>query len=296
MIPRPRIRTAALLTVCLLPACDEGTAGGGFCDQAVRVADLPSALDEASGVALSRRQPGLLWIHNDSDGTPKLYAVSSDGTLAAEIGVPGAGAQSDWEDIAAGPCPQGDCLYIADIGDNFHERDDRAILRLPEPLVPGRSAGTVERFPFRYPDGPEDAEAMFVLPDTSVHIITKGRKRAITIYRYPPPLRVGERVTLEYVQQLSDGIAQLPDLVTGASAAPAGDLIAVRTYTRLHLYRLRADTLAPVGPADGLDLTDLAEPQGEGVALADDGTALLVGETGPTREPPFLARTRCAIR
>jgi hypothetical protein len=106
----------------------------------------------------------------------------------------------------------------------------------------------VERFPIRYPDGPQDAEALFVLPDTTVYIISKGRNGPITVYRYPPPLRAGERVLLEPVQQLSPGLVQLPDLVTGAAATPDGRTIAVRTYTHLQLYRWRLTHCAPSGP------------------------------------------------
>lgn len=265
------------------------------CDQFARVATLPDVLDEASGVTWSRRHAGILWVHNDSEGTPSLYAIDTAGALRAEIDLPGAGTQSDWEAISLGPCPAGDCLYIGDIGDNLHDRDDRAILRVPEPDPAPGTAGPVERFPFRYPGGPQDAEALFVLPDTSVFIISKGRNGPITVYRYPPPFRAGERVLLEPVQQLSDGLVQLPDLVTGAAALPDGRHVLIRTYTHLQLYRFEDDVLTPLWPGTGVDLAPLAEPQGEGVTVLPDGTVYLVSETGPERQPPPLSRLRCRL-
>jgi hypothetical protein len=284
-----------VLLISCAPAAPDAAAGAEPCTDLVRVAALPPALDEASGVTWSRRHAGLLWVHNDSEGTPSLYALDTAGNLLGHVQVPGAGAQDDWEAISSGPCPAGDCLYIGDIGDNLHDRQDRAILRIPEPAPAARAAGPVERFPIAYPDGPQDAEALFVLPDTSVFIISKGRNGPVTVYRYPPPLRPGVRVTLIPVQRLSDGIAQLPDLVTGAAATADGRTVAVRTYTHLQLYRVAADTLEPLWPGRGFDLAPLAEPQGEGVTILADGTTYLVSETGPQRQAAPLSRLVCTI-
>jgi hypothetical protein len=291
-----RILYSAIAAAAILAGCQDAPSDGPLCRDASRVAILPPQLDEASGIVISRAHEGIFWVHNDSEGTPLLYALDAAGALVAEIELPGAGDQSDWEDIAIGPCPAGTCLYIGDIGDNFHDREDRAILRIAEPRpVDGASIHHVERFPFRYPAGPRDAEALFVMPDTSVYIITKGRTGPVTLYHYPGPLREDERVTLVEVQQLTPGLVQLPDLVTGADALPDGSRIAVRTYTHVQLYTLEADGLHPLWPGAGFDLAPLAEPQGEGVALSPDGTVYLVSETGPSREPPPFSRLQCRM-
>jgi hypothetical protein len=128
-----------------------------------------------------------------------------------------------------------------------------------------------------------------------VLIITKGRDGPVTVFRYPPPFRPDSRVELVPVQQLTPGLVQLPDLVTGASATPDGQYVAVRSYSHLQLYRFDGDTLAAVWTMPGYDLTALNEPQGEGVALAADGTVYLVSEAGPARLPPPLSRLRCGL-
>jgi hypothetical protein len=54
---------------------------------------------ELSGLAASRSRPRVLWTHNDSGDRPRVFALRPDGSLLADLGVPGAEAV-DWEDIA----------------------------------------------------------------------------------------------------------------------------------------------------------------------------------------------------
>lgn len=289
-----RLPAAALILACT--ACAGDVPGSDVaCSDPRILATLPAIISEASGVTISQRDSSLLWIHNDSEGSPVFYAVGTDGRLRAQIDVPDAPPQSDWEDIAAGPCPAGDCLYIGDIGDNLHARTDRAILRITVPDPDAENQTVVERFPFLYPGGPEDAEAIFVLPDTTVFVISKGRQGPVTVYRYPPPFRADETVTLEEVQQLTDGLAQLPDLVTGASARPDGRVVAVRTYSRVRFYSFADGRLVPLAPPSGFDLTPLREPQGEGVALSANGTVFTVSESGLESRAAPLAAMNCYI-
>lgn len=269
------------------------TAGVPTCSNPQRTGTLPTVLREASGVAVSRRHPGILWMHNDSGSKPYLFAVDSTGHSHARIRVNGA-RNRDWEDIALGPCPTGECLYLADTGDNRLKRTDAAIYRVPEPAPGDTVTGLAERFPIRYPNGPRDVEALYILPDGTIYLISKGRRHPTELFRYPPPLRPGEIVMLEEVQRLYDDARALPFQITGASAAPDGRWIAVRSYGYLQLYRPHPDgSLAPALPAPGLNLDPLAEPQGEGVAVRDDGTIFLTSEAGPDRVPGTIGRLTC---
>lgn len=285
---------AAVLVV--LAACGPGSSAP-LCEPAARVAALPDVLVEASGLTASRTRTGILWVHNDSDDQPRLYALGTDGALLQTLAVPEVNAPAaDWEDIAAGACDAdgGACLWIGDIGDNRHDRQDRVLLRVPEPAAGDTASAVPVRFPFAYPDAPADAEALFVLPGPQPWIITKGRTGPVAVYRYPLPLRPGERVTLEKVQELTEGLVQIPDMVTGAAATPGGDVVAIRTYGFLRLYRPVDGRLEPLG--DALSLEGLDEFQGEGVALLADGTVFLASERGLERnEPPPLSRTTCRL-
>src|SRR5262245_44719285 len=86
----------------------------GPCVVAAGPTALPDVV-ESSGLAISRRTPGVLWTHNDSGSDAVLFAIDKDGRLLGRVRVPV--RTRDWEDVSAARCPSGDCLYIADIGD-----------------------------------------------------------------------------------------------------------------------------------------------------------------------------------
>ncbi len=189
---------------------------------------------EASGLAVSRRRPGLLWTHNDSGNEPDLFALDADGAVVGTVRVPI--RTRDWEDISAASCKpieaaQGRpdaCLYIGDIGDNSLTRRAVQVYVLPEP-DPG--AERVERpllFNVSYPDGAHNAEAMFVV-DGRLFIIT--RDRTGIVYGTAPLDEARRVVTLKRIGQL--GLVA----VTDAEASADGASVAVRTSDEVVTYR-----------------------------------------------------------
>jgi hypothetical protein len=102
-------------------------------------------LKEASGIAVSRKHPNVLWMHND--GMPqKLAAVTTnpgqEGLVVSTLSLPDyikpASGDGDWEDISSGECPDGSgnlCLWIADIGDNEAARDSYFVYAVKESPV-----------------------------------------------------------------------------------------------------------------------------------------------------------------
>jgi hypothetical protein len=255
---------------------------------------LSRELAETSGVALGLRDPDVLWTHND--GNSDLYALDRSGEVIDRFAVEG--RLSDWEDLEIAACVvAGSCLYLADTGDNRERKPLIRILRVAEPSVGTRDRGTLtlspDVFPARFPDGPRDVEALFVLPGEGVHLVTKGANHAVTVYRYPGALRPGT-VTLEEVQRLTEGPQPLLNRVTGASASGEGDGVVVRTYQTLQFYRTDGERLVPA--EDGLvNLRALQEIQGEGVALGPDGLVALTSEGGPLGGPPSLRFLRCRL-
>lgn len=292
---------ASCLAFVALACAPVATAGPG-CSETGGFIVLSRELLETSGVAVGRQNPAVLWTHND--GNSDLYALDRSGRILERFDV--SARLRDWEDIEIGACEVGgSCLYLADTGDNAERRPGGQIrlLRLVEPEVATDVAGglaveatgsiEVDVFPIRLPDGPRDIEALFVMPGEVPYLVTKGGDDAISVYRYPPPLRP-DTVTLEEVQRLTEGPVPLLDRVTGASASPGGKLVAVRSYQALRFYQMVTDTLAPV--EGGLvNLRTLQEIQGEAVSIGPDGAVVLTSEGGPLGGPPSLRVVRCQL-
>lgn len=285
------LRRAAPVLTLLFLACGPVSAGGGpGCQPSLSAVRLADDLQEASGVAASLRHAGIYWTHNDAGSV--LFAVDEAGTVVARF--PVRPELWDWEDVAVAGCPLGgSCLYLADLGDNYEERKSWRILRVPEPDPAAPDTLRPDVFPVRLPQGARDIEALLVLPGERVLAVTKGRNHPVTVYRYPGALRP-DTVTLEEVQQLSEGPRILPRQVTGGAVSPRGGLVALRTYEALQFYRIEADTLVPV--AGGLvNLRPLREPQGEGVGIGLDGLVVLSSEGGPAGAPGSFSFMRCRI-
>src|SRR5438045_5677919 len=59
---------------------------------------VPDALTELSGIAASRAQPGVYYVHNDSGDSPRIFALDRAGTELGQLCLAGA-TNVDWEDI-----------------------------------------------------------------------------------------------------------------------------------------------------------------------------------------------------
>lgn len=262
-------------------------------------------LVEASGLAVSRDQPGVLWAHNDSGDTARVFALGEDGVKLGIFELDGAEA-TDWEDMALGPAvdddgapvDDADALYLADIGDNAATRGSVSIYRVPEPEVTAgqepvrESVDDVERFTFTYPDGPRDAEALFVdRTDGSFYVIEKRLAGGpVGIYRGSLSgwdADAAALPTLERVGTFRPGPSTFAS-VTGADLTPDGSILAVRTYGSVRLFE-RPDGAALADVLAGEPCTGPVpvEAQGEAVALAPDGSAYF---TLPEGERPVLSR------
>ena len=285
---------ALVLAACARDGDRSSTTGqehAPHCDSARRVAELPSPLNEASGVAVSIRHAGILWVHNDS-GEPVVFAIDTLGNLRGRVRVPV--PNIDWEDIDVAPCPEGSCIYLGAIGDNLQSRTDRAVLRFPEPDLDAKATGTVTRFRYRLPTAAHDIEALFVV-NQRMFLITKGRSGPVTMFGFPAHASADEVSVLEELQQLTPGLVQLPDMVTSAGATRDGKSIVVRTYSALQLYSLENDRLTTLLPGTGFDLQALHEFQGEGADIAENGSVYLVSEKGLGDEDPPLSKVSCAL-
>jgi hypothetical protein len=254
-----------------------------------------AAVAEASDVAASRRSPGILWSHGDSYvGEPVLFAFDANGAAKGKVRLQGLKV-ADWEAIAVAPCGGSNCLYVGDIGDNRVARKSITVHRLPEPLPTDQTATSKEAFHATFPDGPHDAEAMFVSSSGEIFIVTKGETGPIALYRFGASPKAGGTTVLQKVAVLQSGAIAKNQWVTGASASPDGKWIAMRTHGAAYFYDaerlLKGDAKGPLK----YDATSLREPQGEGIAFGPDGAVFLAGEGGGKGTPGTLSSGVCKL-
>lgn len=233
----------------------------------------PGQIDEASGMADSRSQPGNIWIQQDSGSPAELALLGYDGVVKGKIALPSV-ENRDWEELAMGPGPQDgvNYLYIGEIGDNNGQYPFCQIYRLPEPATLQTPVTQVERINFRYPDGPRDAEAMFVDPQTKdIYIISK-REPNTHLYRLPYPQNINEVTVAQAYGEMPSFGQGLPAYVTGATISPDGNEIIVRTYSTLFYWKRKAgESIADVlQNGSSRQLPYRLEPQGEAVCFDKD--------------------------
>ncbi|HUS34516.1 MAG TPA: hypothetical protein VM680_04110 [Verrucomicrobiae bacterium] len=231
-----------------------------------------ATITEISGVAASRRNPGLLWMHND--GAPYYtYLASTNGSVVATYQF--ATAIDDYEDIAVGPGPVAGVQYVygGDIGDNLLIRGEVRIFRFPEPRVtqtiPGISAAGETVITLLYPDGVHDAEALMVDPITGDLFVVTKEANAFRVYKATQAqLNSGAVETLTLVQGGSFGP------VSGGDISPDGTMIVLRHEREARLWGRRAGESieAALGRASER-IPVIGEPiegNGEGITFALD--------------------------
>jgi hypothetical protein len=253
------------------------------------------ALDEISGLAVSRRHPDLLWTHNDSGDAAQIYALGTDGNLRATVQLRGA-ANVDFEDIAGFELDGEAWLLVGDIGDNGGVRDELQLYLLREPAaIADGPSEPVTTLRFRWPDGARDAEGLAVDPERREILLASKRRVPAELFRLPlrmpgdpvatDELMVAERIGLfdaipqPTIQELHDNprFGRYRAQVTGLDLSPDGTRLAVLTYRQAYLYTRRSGEDWP--EAIRRAPRELAFPwlaQAEAIAFDRDGGSVWV--------------------
>lgn len=254
-----------ILTLSTLVACKldiPGVDQAQFADPTV-VPITPGQIDEASGIADSRSMPGNLWVEQDGGNAPAMTLLGYDGKIKGTVAI--SATNRDWEEMAIGPGPTAgvNYIYMGDIGDNNGNTPILQIYRFPEPTSANATVTQYERINFRYPDGPRDAEAMFVDPATrDIYIISK-REPNVHLYRVAYPQNINEITVAELLGTMN------MTFVTGAAISPDGSEIMVRTYTEVRYWkRDNGQSIADaLQRGNSRSLPYRVEPQGEAVCF-----------------------------
>ena len=285
--------SAAIVTAgfLLVAALDRPTDTNGPCEVTNR-AMLPD-VPEASGLAVSGRDPTLLWTHNDSGHDAVLFAIDAAGTLRGHVRVPV--QLRDWEALSAARCDSlparkeqtGTCLFLGDIGDNGRARPRVQVLVVPEPDSGDATTRRPDIYAVTYPNGAHNAEAMFI---TSGRLFIITRDRVGTLYGSAAPLGDNRTIRLRRISEL--GL----EAVTDAETSPDGASVAVRTSHEVLIYRTADLIGGGVNPRMRISIEGVREPQGEGVALGANGMLYLVSEGSWLSRAGRLTTLRCNVR
>ncbi|WP_069815962.1 hypothetical protein [Streptomyces sp. TP-A0874] len=223
-------------------------------------------ITESSGLAASRRHPGIYWTHNDSDDGPYVYAVdSASGRTVATVTLSGIEPR-DVEAISIGPDNR---IYVGDIGDNLNGSWPEVwIYEFPEPEELADTTLTPTRYTVRYQDGPRDAESLVVDPKTGRAYVISKHEDGGGLYEGPKELSASKVNTFRRISEV--------DLwATDAALSPDGSRLVVRGYFQAAMYRWRDGRPEWLG-APGLPM----QRQGESVTFTPDGRALMYGTEG----------------
>jgi hypothetical protein len=223
---------------------------------------------ESSGLVASGRHPGVLWTLNDSDNAPLLFAVGPDGRTRAALRL--RVDSRDWEGLAPGRDQAGrPALYVGDIGDNASARTLGVLVHVV--AEPARLRDATVRpvsYRLRYPDRPQNAEALLVDPSANRLYVATKEALGGRLYQAPARLRTDR-------PNVMTRLGRVPALVTDGAFGPGGRLV-LRSYGRAYVYDR-------VGAAPRvLALPD--QPQGESLAVVEGGRAVLVGSEGAGSE------------
>lgn len=251
-------------------------------------------IDEASGLAVSRAEPGRLWLHNDSSGAARLYASDHDGRSLGSVDITGV-TNTDWEDLAAYSEDDNHYLLIADVGDNRGVRPTVQLHVVSEPITTTAPVSPARTLNVTYPDGPRDCEAVAVdETERAVYLLSK-RDAPPRLYRVPLGASTGV-VTAEFLGAVGSIPQPTPadraedprfgryrSQPTAMSFSAAADRALVVTYKDAYLYTrvpgepwLRALNRAP----RIIDLPQLAQTEA-GDLTAEGNLAFVASERLP---------------
>ncbi|SDJ44538.1 hypothetical protein SAMN05444157_3399 [Frankineae bacterium MT45] len=252
-----------------------------------RLFDLSDpALDEASGVVVGLRSPGVLYAQNDSGDSARFFAMNAKtGTTVAVCTVESA-TNVDWEDMAGGHDADGKAyIWIGDIGDNDSTRDSITIYRVPEPKLSADDRGQpcsvtpTRTWRLQYPDGPQNAESLMFDPlSHRLYVATKTFSGASNVYLVPQQPANGvqqlQRIASITVGPVDSAHASSGPvgvaggfMVTGGAFSADGSLLVLRTYSSAHLWRVSDDNVAAALSQSPISFDLPDQPQGEGIAF-----------------------------
>ena len=192
-------------------------------------------LSELSGMAFSRKNNGIFYVHNDAGHSAIIYVVNTKREILGTLVFNDVSVE-DWEDIAVAKCGDDDCIFIADTGDNKKERDEIRIIRFVEPSIDFETPfysmliTDAESMSLKYLDKPHDVEAMAV-DDMGIYLFSK--QLGYSAYFKTDEFSTKSSQTLAYMGRID---INEDESVTAADMHPDGLHVLLRTNDNIYEY------------------------------------------------------------
>jgi hypothetical protein len=171
-------------------------------------------LTEASGLAISTRDPGVLFAINDSGNEPRLFALDHAGQDLGTWLIAGV-SNIDWEDLASFELQGKHYLLIADTGDNLRWRSTMVLYVVETPDLTAPLQGMISvawQIEFQFEHGPRDSEAVAVdVAGMQIFLVSK-RTVPAEVYRLSLKPVFEKQSTKQSIKQMAQqiGVINLP--------------------------------------------------------------------------------------
>ena len=270
----------ALSAVLLVPATGAQAAAKAPVDRTI----TDDRITESSGLAPSLLHPGVIWTHNDSGNSPRIYAIGKNGKTTAALRLNDF-PDRDWEAIAGfrgtatSIAPGASLIAVGDIGDNnaVHPSVRIAIVREPKTLESG-PISPIRVLRLRYPGGPRDAEALLSDPKTGQLYVVSKTLFGSSLYSVPLSVWPGGGAGTSKITTMTKVATMGASFITDGAFLPNGRML-LRGYGTVYVVdppsAVRKDRLDVLASASLPD-----QDQGESIAVIDNGGKALIGSEG----------------
>lgn len=251
-------------------------------------------LDEISGIAASRVNAGLYYVHNDSGGKSEVYVLDGKGKTRHTLILPYF-VNRDWEDIAVGPGPEPDVsyVYVGEIGDNKAQYSNIVLYRFREPDLSkvikkkptSSEIADISAVSIMFEDGARDCETLMIDPaNGDVYLVSK-REQKVGLYQIKAPLADAGINVARRILDLDFALA------VGGDISPQRDKVIIKTYEKVYCWSLEPGQ----GIKDALsqpptELPYVIEPQGEAICWSADGKKYFTLSEKAKKTPLYFYR------
>jgi hypothetical protein len=291
---------SAVLFVSTIAASQTETAEPIHVDTTIRELGLleNQQIRESSGLALSTRDPNVLWTHNDSGDTARIFALDLTGRHLGEFIIEDE-SFTDFEDIVSYEHEGKHRLLIGDVGNNRSKRKSGTIYVIKEPKLTEEHAkkpasiSIIRKFKYQYDNGPQNCESLAIDAATrTIYFVEKNQiwnnDHVATIYEMPWPKKKDKETpiaksigTMSFpiegalTMEAARARGTAPFMTTASDMSRDGTRFVVSTYTTAYEYlRSEGQTWAEAFKTPPRRLNMPRRQQGESICYSSDGKSM----------------------